>query len=180
MERKFISSGFLFSLGCFLQFSSQFLYAYFEYLTQCSVSSLIEHPVNVYLLYKHLRYTLPLWKSLRAETSYEANNKISQFIQGIPSKADLDGVALSLLRLQDVYNLSTKSLLDGSILGLDSCVAEIEKGRGKVGKGLDKEDCFLLADVASQFGLREQYRTWFAHCMEMLDYQAEIKVRKTN
>lgn len=99
-------------------------------------------------------------------------------------------MALSLLRLQDVYNLGTESLLEGSILGLDSCVErdeEIENrikgakvGREKRKKGLGKEDCFLLAKVASQFGLREQYRTWYARCMESLDYQTEINVRKTN
>lgn len=145
--------------------------------------SLIEHPISLFLLYKHWQDTLALWKSLAARVeSYETNAvEISRFIQDLPSKSDLNGVALSLLRLQDVYNLSTEKLLEGSILGLDSCVflqdeEEIEEGR-KVRKGLDKEDCFLLADVASQFGLREQYRAWYAYCMQMVDYQTEINVR---
>jgi hypothetical protein len=44
---------------------------------------------------------------------------ISMFSHGLPTEADVDGVAVSFIRLQNTYNLTASDVASGNILGIE-------------------------------------------------------------
>ncbi|CAH1267395.1 P4HA3 [Branchiostoma lanceolatum] len=82
--------------------------------TRVNPNSLVHNPIGAYLLIKRLNQewanaikTLPQPQEVFGEMYEELQ---------LPSLADLEGCALALMRLQDVYNLDMRRVIDGEIV----------------------------------------------------------------
>ncbi|VDK85979.1 unnamed protein product [Onchocerca ochengi] len=102
----------------------------------------IRHPINVFLLIKVM---ITDWnKAVKIMQSNSVDNVIcnvthQRAIKRItyPTKEDLSGAAIGLLRLQDTYQMDTKAIADGKIL--NSQIRTV---------ALTAEDCFEIGRTA--------------------------------
>jgi len=119
----------------------------------CSVlrrsnASLGEHPVDLFKLYFS-------W------------SKSEEMADIAPSEKDVSDVALSLIRLQSVYNLTSLEMSLGKVYHFSNTLGK-----------LNKEECFFIADVAKRALLRSQCVEWFNVCLEnYVNYDLERQSR---
>ena len=123
-----------------------------------------EHPLNVFLLFKSLRDLYPAWMQIAKDSAYEVS-KVRLFLGILPTEEDLQGVALSLLRLQDVYDLDLEALVGrGMIKGVAST------------RALSKDECFYVSEMASRLEMKQLYQQWHKECLKKVSFEAERKV----
>jgi hypothetical protein len=75
---------------------------------------LIAHPVNVFLLYRHWTKSAGVWKAV---ANANVSDRVDELVDLLPRQEDTEDVALTLLRLQSMYNLTEGDIFDGNIRG---------------------------------------------------------------
>ncbi len=63
-------------------------------------------------LYRHWSTNAPVWKELN-----ETSERAAELAAMLPGPSDSDAVALTIIRLQSMYNLAAEDIYDGVIRG---------------------------------------------------------------
>lgn len=77
-----------------------------------TAESISGHPLNVLYLYDFWRKSAP---SLRDELT--SREELSSFLASLPGEREVRAAALSVVRMQRVYNISTVELVEGRVEG---------------------------------------------------------------
>nr|XP_015205037.1 PREDICTED: prolyl 4-hydroxylase subunit alpha-2-like isoform X3 [Lepisosteus oculatus] len=118
----------------------------------------VSNPLNAYKLMKRM-YTdwRAVEKLIKMDPSHDFLASLSLKCQHFPSKDDVDGAALGLVRLQETYRLDPQSIMDGKISGM---------GHTEL---LTPDESYYLATIAHE---KQKYLysfLWMQHALKELD-----------
>ena len=133
----------------------------FEAFRAVPTDELIGHPVNLLLLYSHWEDCGNALRLNMKSATHKGDAAEEAFVAALPGPREVKDIAMALLRLQTVYALSPEDVSAGAV----------RSHRGL--RGLDKDECFLVAKTAFENLMREEYLQWHAICMAKVDYAAE-------
>ena len=77
-------------------------------------AALVSHPLNLFHLYRHWTKSEPVWRRVNEAIS---DNSISRLAEMLPDSDATDAVALTLVRLQSMYNMTEAEISEGDIRG---------------------------------------------------------------
>lgn len=127
----------------------------------------LSNPINAFLLIK--RFTFD-WENqlnhnikhsvIEADFMEKINSKTTHF----PTHEDLSGAIKALLRLQDVYDLSSEQLVEGTVTGFSKS------------SRLTVEDCKLLGITSYTRGDYYHSILWLNEAIRLLDEEMEVSL----
>ncbi|RWS27155.1 vacuolar protein sorting-associated protein 33A-like protein [Leptotrombidium deliense] len=122
---------------------------------------IIGNPLQAFQLLKRLTINWKTVKQLMSSTNVWNNiDELEKEYQSLmPSDDDLNGAALSLIRLQDTYNLTISDLASGTIHGVNSYVE------------MTARDCLFLGKHAFNNGYYGLSLEWFHEALTRAHYE---------
>ncbi len=136
----------------------------FDWIQNFEKDVLISHPINVFKLYKMWAESASALSDLAREFPGE---KVQEMLMSLPDRKMVKEMAVTILRLQAVYNISISDLIAGSVLGRSAV------------KPMDKSECFLVADAAYECLMEREFEDWHEHCIEhFVSYDLEASARR--
>lgn len=77
-------------------------------------AALVSHPLNLFHLYRHWTKSEPVWRRVYGATGHDS---VSRLFGMLPDSDATDAVALTLVRLQSMYNMTEADISAGDIRG---------------------------------------------------------------
>ncbi|XP_050316542.1 prolyl 4-hydroxylase subunit alpha-2 [Bactrocera neohumeralis] len=131
------------------------------------VDGYLSNPVNAYRLIKRLQSDWHTFEDvIRADTSREdflSSMETNRQAFDFPTKEDVIGSAVALVRLQDTYKLEVAELASGILNGI------------KYGPSMSWQDCFLLGHHLYEIQDFNHTVPWLKQSMQMLKSQDSTK-----
>ena len=117
--------------------------------------NLISNPLQAFHLIK--RFAVQFRKineKMHMANWSQIKSYINEYDHLLPTNEDLNGAALSLIRLQDTYNLNYTDLINGKLLDVDSNIE------------MNARDCLFFAKQSFNHGYYGHSLEWFDQAMK--------------
>ncbi|XP_036443545.1 prolyl 4-hydroxylase subunit alpha-1 [Colossoma macropomum] len=121
----------------------------------------ISNPLTAYKLVRQLRNAGTVFEEVTKKSMSEDLKALMSKAQVLPSESDLEGIAMAMLRLQDVYRIDPKNFS-----GLENTLT------------LDPDETFHIAVVAHQNQQFQSASLWIQETLKKLDEGTDAMVTK--
>lgn len=117
---------------------------------------LVTNPLQAFQLVKRLSISFRKIERLMKKVKWSPiREMVKQFAHLMPVEEDLNGAALSVIRLQDTYNLTEHDLIQGKIGSINSNVR------------MNSRDCFYFGKQSFNHGYYGHALQWFEHAIRL-------------
>jgi prolyl 4-hydroxylase len=117
---------------------------------------LVTNPLQAFQMIKRLSINFRKIQRLMKRAKWAPIRKLSSdFAHLMPKEDDLNGAALSVIRLQDTYNLTEHELIQGRI------------GRVHSNVQMNSRDCFYFGKQSFNNGYYGHALQWFEHAFRL-------------
>lgn len=117
---------------------------------------LVTNPLQAFQMVKRLSINFRKIERLMKRVNWGPIAKMSsQFSHLMPTEDDLNGAALSVIRLQDTYNLTESELIEGRIGRVESHVK------------MNSRDCFYFGKQSFNHGYYGHSLQWFEQALRL-------------